>query len=256
LPDDNPYEAEGRLGPRQIQLRRLHHHTTNDFVTATGFGADRMTGLYVRDYHLELAPAEPVRLTSAEYQPETADAPPAADAALPPRPQVQELEKLHGNGFWDFLDPDRIGYVRDRDHVAGFVPHRFTQVPKLGNHESENKDWRVTRLELVSLLRHETPVAYVSPHLPRMDELIDAPTRPLEPFEIDALARLHSEEELVVDNDAQHIRMVGALRAAKDCLACHSVRSGALLGAFSYELRPAKESLKPRPPKIPRKPQA
>jgi len=79
-------------------------------------------------------------------------------------------------------------------------------------------------------------VAYVSKNLPQMDELRDAQTRPLDDFEQHALDRLRSDEDLVIDDAPNRIRMVGSLRAGKDCLECHSVRRGELLGAFSYEL--------------------
>jgi hypothetical protein len=69
-----------------------------------------------------------------------------------------------------------------------------------------------------------------------MDELRDAPTRPLDDFERGAIDRLRSDEDLVIDDAPNRIRMVGSLRAGKDCLECHSVRRGELLGAFSYEL--------------------
>jgi hypothetical protein len=47
---------------------------------------------------------------------------------------------------------------------------------------------------------------------------------------------LQSDEDVVIDESVDHIRMVGSLRAAKSCLACHSVHRGDLLGAFTYEL--------------------
>jgi hypothetical protein len=65
-------------------------------------------------------------------------------------------------------------YVRDRDHVAGFRPHQFRRLP------DAPKRWQVERLELISLLKHDRPVAYFSNNLPKMDELRDAPTRPLD----------------------------------------------------------------------------
>jgi hypothetical protein len=76
-------------------------------------------------------------------------------------------------------------------------------------------------------------------HLPRMDRLSsdDAPTRPLDAFETDALAKLWKDEDVVVKNDGDDYRMLGSLRAAKQCLDCHSVQRGELLGAFSYSLR-------------------
>jgi len=49
-----------------------------------------------------------------------------------------------------------------------------------------------------------------------------------------ALDRLRS------DDAPNRIRMVGSLRAGKDCMECHSVRRGELLGAFSYELVPVR----------------
>lgn len=91
----------------------------------------------------------------------------------------------------------------------------------------------------MSLLKHEAAVAYVSQNLPRMDELRDAPTRALDPFETRSLDRLRSEEDLVIDDTPERVRMVGSLRASGNCLRCHSVRRGELLGAFSYELVPA-----------------
>ena len=67
-----------------------------------------------------------------------------------------------------------------------------------------------------------------------MEELAEAPTRQLQPFEAIALAKLRAEEDLVVRATTNQIEMVGALRASKQCLACHQVTRGQLLGAFSY----------------------
>jgi hypothetical protein len=106
----------------------------------------------------------------------------------------------------------------------------------------------------VSLLKHDPPAVYVSKHLPRMDELKDAATRPLDGFERDALPKLLRDDDLVVDDSAETVRMLGALRAGKDCLACHRGSRGDLLGAFSYELRRARPE--PKPPAQPANPQA
>src|SRR5262249_12600424 len=75
-----------------------------------------------------------------------------------------------------------------------------------------------------------------SNHLPRMDELRDAPTRPLRPFEKQALAALYEGEELRTETTTNRISMLGAIRALKACLACHQVERGDRLGAFSYTL--------------------
>src|SRR5258708_39906209 len=97
--------------------------------------------------------------------------------------------------------------------------------------------WIVQDLELVSLLKHDEPVAYVSKNLPRMDELREAKTRPLDAFERDALEVLRRGEDLKVQNASREIRMLGSIRAVKQCLQCHEVERGDLLGAFSYRLR-------------------
>src|SRR5262249_23112414 len=151
-----------------------------------------------------------------------------------------ELVTMHDAAALDFVNPLRMGYVRDRDHVAGFQAHRFMTMPQLASIDPPRRSWQIVRLELVSLLKHEAPAAYVSKNLPQMDELKDAPTRPLDAFEQRAVARLRSEEDLVIDDSVDRIRMVGSLRAGKSCLDCHSVRRGNLLGAFTYELVPAK----------------
>lgn len=71
-----------------------------------------------------------------------------------------------------------------------------------------------------------------------MEELRDAPTRALAPFETRALAALNTGEDVVTEQpSADVLQMVGAIRAARQCLECHQVQRGALLGAFSYELR-------------------
>ena len=55
-------------------------------------------------------------------------------------------------------------------------------------------------------------------------------------FEATALEELRSNEDLVVKDGVNRIRMLGSLRAGNDCLKCHSVKRGHLLGAFSYEV--------------------
>ncbi len=44
---------------------------------------------------------------------------------------------------------------------------------------------------------------------------------------------------MIADSPDQ-IRMVGSLRASQNCLDCHSVRRGELLGALTYELIPVR----------------
>ena len=185
------------------------------------------------EWGLSIPPAEPISLPRTQeplYTPDGAPDQGQIPPAVAGRLSKDELLSMFSSGNHDFLDRRRIGLVQDRDHVVGFVPHRFTRKPE------SKTDFQLVRLELVSLLKHKPPVAYVSEHLPQMDELRDAPTRPLDEFERRAIDQLRSDEDLVIDDAPNRIRMVGSLRAGKDCLECHSVRRGELLGAFSYEL--------------------
>ena len=69
-----------------------------------------------------------------------------------------------------------------------------------------------------------------------MDELREAPTRPLDRFEASSLDKLRQGEDLIVGRSPRQLRMLGAIRSLKQCVACHGGERGDLLGAFSYRL--------------------
>jgi hypothetical protein len=151
---------------------------------------------------------------------------------------AHDLDFFHFFTTDEFLNPDGFGYIRDRQHVAGFISHRFVHYPVNRPASSYGVGhWRFESLDLISLLKHPEPVAYVSKHLPRMDELRDAPTRPLDELEAEHLAKLRAGEEVSSAQGPRRVRMMGAIRARADCLKCHSVEPNELLGAFSYDLR-------------------
>jgi alkanesulfonate monooxygenase SsuD/methylene tetrahydromethanopterin reductase-like flavin-dependent oxidoreductase (luciferase family) len=70
-----------------------------------------------------------------------------------------------------------------------------------------------------------------------MDELRDAPTRPLDDFEREHLPKLQAGEPLAASQGPRRIRVLGAIRAHDACRACHAANADALIGAFSYDLR-------------------
>jgi hypothetical protein len=212
---------------RMVSLRTLHDDTVDRFVNRPGFGVARMAPMNPDEKHLKPEPRDA--------------APPQLDYFHPggvipgvERPNAQALGGLHEAGILDFVNPRGFGYVKDRRHVAGFQSHAFSKMP------APVEKWEVARLELVGLLLHESPVVYESAKLPRMDELRGAPTRPLDEFEARALAALRAGADLHTRDGADGLRFVGAVRSTKQCLECHGGDRGALLGAFSYRLRPAK----------------
>ena len=208
---------------RERTLRRLHEEKVDQFVNSYGFGVGRMAGM--SDYALQRGrrdgpPVPQPGLGHDRSPPDRWDPVPGP-----------HFDSLHEESVLDFVNPAGFGLIQDRTRVLGFQRHGFSKVPDPAD------TWRVGTIDLIGLLLHPEPAAYVSANLPRMDELRDAPTRPLDPFEAEGLERLRGGEELFVRGSDRQARMLGAVRATKQCLTCHGGDRGDLLGAFSYTLR-------------------
>jgi len=221
--DKNLDEQDNRLDrrywiSRAWVLEQLHEHTTEQFSRAAGFGLMRLPS--IRTEIVQLEPRTPLRM-------------PAGVDASPP------FQSLHQSAVRNFVDPERLGYIRSRSEISGFESHGLSSLDTSGAEKSAaSPNWQVTRLELVSLLRHREPRVYVAKSMPDMDKLADVPTRPLNSFEEKSLPQLLAQTDVVTDQKPDHIQMLGSLRAGKTCLECHTGNRGKLLGAFSYELRP------------------
>ncbi len=220
---------------RQLGLEWLHTQASKNFAGSEGFGVSRMPRPS-RSWidRPELSDIAFDEISSPDAERSYGD----WDVAFFPRDRVKRVEDLHVASRDDFLDPAGFGWiVEPLTKVAGFISHAFhapatvaLQVPHA---------WAVERLELVSLLKFDEPRVYVLDHLPRMDQLAshDAPTRELDAFEAAALAKLRTDVDVIVEEQPNAVRMLGSLRAGKQCLECHAVQRGELLGAFSYILR-------------------
>jgi hypothetical protein len=214
-------------------LEGLHGNAVFWFVSSFGFGIGRMEGLApysARSLHVVIDESgglvQPIpRRPAPDSTVYSYDRP---VAPLLPEP---ELESMYRDHFVDFTLPQGFGYFLDRQHVAGFVPHRLRKPLSLAGR------WNVERLELVGLVVHEKPVVYVSELLPRMDILRDAAVRPPDSFETAGLANLKDGQTLFLREHGKRIRLLGAIRATMQCTACHGCERGELLGAFSYVLR-------------------
>jgi len=243
--NSNRYEAE----KRNAVLQALHEDRVRLFVNSPGFGIARMIGPLPQQVHRSDEIRDALPLESAEPPQPGKSSPLSAEdlsfdkvripAAGGPSSTVtkDELQLVQRATAGDFLNPLGFGYVRDRGHVAGFVSHRMTAYPPKPDSPADGGHWRVEFIDLISLLKHPQPVAYVSKHLPRMDELRNAPTRPLDEFESEHIAKLRAGEEVSFAQGPRRVRMLGAIRAREECLKCHSVDEKTLLGAFSYDLR-------------------
>ncbi|MDB5385085.1 MAG: hypothetical protein JWM11_731 [Planctomycetaceae bacterium] len=243
-------------------LNRAHADFVADFIEQPGLGFGRIPAMRIlRESDLEdgqwdeidanlppkpidqpQAPMPVSRSASETSDGKNATTVPSAMASkvaeIKPIPQLPTLplQDYHRKSIVSFAPLYSFGGVKSNLEVRGFVPHAFRQTPESWDSKITRAGWRLSRLELVSLLKHQPPAVYVTRHLPAMDELRDAPTRATTKFELDAVSKLRAGEELVVDGaEETKIRMVGAIRALDVCRKCHQIRTGSLLGAFSYQ---------------------
>lgn len=233
LADDERHRADS---PRAAALREAHAVA----APAAGDVGYRNTSSYL--FHLAYSPVlrsigltELPKKSGCDHKKEPVQeyVPQPSGSTLP----MLALTSFHHDAVGDLLHADRMGYVQDAEHVAGFEPHAFHHVPVL--HASPNDAaLKLEKLELIGLTKRTGPTAYVSENYPRLDELQKADTRLLHDFETRALAQLRSEEDTVIEETDGAVRMLGALRAGNDCTRCHtSMRRGELIGALSYEFQ-------------------
>ena len=250
---EKAYEGEHSYHKVRAQsLAALHSDKVLEFMRQEGMGLSRMVRIEPGPSYLELPRPELIPLA----KPSSADERPGPTIVLPKKeiaeyglqswsPSVAMLLGFHDQSQNAFVDFWGLGHIKDRNHVAGFMGHGFRYNPQLlhpkqaelpPNQQPKLDQWKVGRLELIGLLTHETPQAYVSEHLPKMEELAKVKTRDLNSFEARALKSLAAGDDLVTDAHANRIDMMGAIRAVKQCQECHEVKRGALLGAFTYDL--------------------
>jgi hypothetical protein len=230
---------------REFQLGRIHSDRYLAFARTMGFGIGRVPFLPSSEY-LRQPPLRDIGFD--EFVNRNAyDASSYQWRQFVETGKSSDIEHLHSASRSDFIDPNSFGSIisdtavgavlRPPSMIAGFIEHALHYSPN-SSMEAPNS-WIIERLELISLLKFDEPRVYVLDHLPRMDQLSsdEVPTRPLDKFESAALAKLWTEQDVVVELKENHYRMLGSLRAAKQCANCHGVERGELLGAFSYFIR-------------------
>ena len=77
---------------------------------------------------------------------------------------------LHGEGIVNYVDPDLWGLIVEPKLAYGFQPHGFTLPPQnMGKAFWAHKKLKLAGLQLIILLRFESPGAKSLDHLPRTD---------------------------------------------------------------------------------------
>jgi hypothetical protein len=226
------YWRDYQYRSRVEALKQLHENRILVFINSPGFGIARMLDFKRRAE----APQETLvtlkRMDAIEWW--TQGNSNASSSLSLPSSLLSEAQELHRGSLVDFINRPGYGWIKDREHVAGFQAHQFHEFPEW------NQKWQLKRVELVSLLSHEEPGVYVTDHLPRMDLLRGVELRSLDEFERTGLPRLEHGEEIVVAQIEKRLRMLGEIRASQECLSCHTAKRGELLGAFSYHFDPAR----------------
>lgn len=112
------------------------------------------------------------------------------------------------------------------------------QLPSSSPVTANDRIWRVRQMELVSLLKHNPPVAYKDRGPVAMNRPAEKPrpTRSLNEMEVASLEALTEGKDRVFawNASAERLQLLGAIRAKDQCLKCHDVKRGDLLGAFTY----------------------
>jgi hypothetical protein len=198
-------ERARRSDYRESSLHQIHEDAVRIFVNRPGFGVARMVGVSEARLKYEMPPEpQPGTPSASPWLPEELSREQPAESKT-----LDNLLSLHRGIFVDFVNFTGFGYIKDRQHVAGFQEHRISQTP------TPERPWTLQTLDLVGLLLHEKPIAYVSKDLPRMKELRAAPTRELDDFETTGLLALQHGDDLFVRERGNERRMLGAIRAAR-----------------------------------------
>jgi len=215
---------------RVRELKQLHEGKVKEFVNSPGFGVGRI--------HLPSEKAlKPWQRAASPEQPEPSFS--SQDGPEPELPvDVSPFRGFHSVSMLDFLNPGGFGYLKDRQHAAGFQSHGFSRLPETTTTwPKQEKVWNVQRIELVGLLLSVNPIVYVTNELPAMETVREAPRRPVDRFEANSLARIRAGNDLIGAQSEDQLRLLGAIRSGKQCVECHGGKRGDLLGAFSYTLR-------------------
>jgi hypothetical protein len=155
----------------------------------------------------------------------------------------REYIGLHPPPAWSSVEQMHAVYVEKFIQSSGFGAGRMGPVDLRTFSELvlNGQPYTVKKVELIGLIKHPEPTAYVIGMPPQKafftnDAARHIQTRALTTFETDALIKLRNGRNEIVGTHDGSQAILGAVRAQKKCLKCHEGKTGNLLGAFSYSM--------------------
>lgn len=215
--------------PRELKaevLERLHQDALRHFHSDPRFGMMRIPGVVIKlKRRWKLPHFSPSELEDQK--------PPAFQ---------NELDKLHKGTVKAFVTRRKATI---KPQIKNGLGRRFPRNFGRGKFDPTKKVWEAKSVDMIGLLTAKHPVAYTSTTSKDKAGKVTAASKPkkreLDDFEFAALRELDKGKNLYARSHKGVVRMLGAIRAKKSCIACHEDRkSGDLFGAFSYTLREAK----------------
>jgi hypothetical protein len=228
---------------RDRVLASFHGQTADLFTSIPGFGMERMPSVY------KYVPFEIPDLSTNEVEVEKEPAVPEAlkDLFARSREAFHEPAKPLPKTKSDRIMPTFMagGGVGANVVVRG-LQLRLLDLVGLTNSDgpkvySGGKAFEAQRMSIEELKAARAKDAKFGlgivppPRRPEKDDGTKVEIRPLDVFETAGVAELSQGKNLFIRNRGNVIRMLGALRAADQCVKCHTdSKKGDLLGALSY----------------------
>lgn len=159
---------------------------------------------------------------------------------------LSQMRGITGRGFIYYSNNRRF-VCKSETMVKDLVSDAFLRELKIAPRSAELREdervFRVVNHQLVSLLLHNKPMVYEKERsLEKEFSNGVALTRELDPIESELLEKLRISGGGAVawNHNENCLQMLGAIRAKESCMKCHEVKTGYLLGAFSYRFEEVK----------------
>jgi hypothetical protein len=141
--------------------------------------------------------------------------------------------------------PSEFAYFLKRETEPGKIVKNGLVPPSI---ELTGDIYLLKRRELIGLLLRSRPTVYESPNIissngwSSMKMPADTKSREPDAVETAALEGMKKGNDITVHEETNLVRIIGSLRARKECINCHDCKENDLLGAFSYRLEHVTEN--------------